>query len=146
MLKRLSVFAGIGVIALGTGALAHEIKHKAITIVHPWVMETEQAEAVLSLKIKNAGETTERLLRASTPVASKVSIVDSVSQDEKALSIPGRGELRFRSDGPHIVLSGLKKPLRAYDTFALTLVFEKAGSVNVEVSVEEQTSDKPGAG
>ena len=28
MLKWLSVFAGIGVIVLGTGALAHEIKHK----------------------------------------------------------------------------------------------------------------------
>jgi len=146
MLKRLSVFAGIGVVALGTGALSHEIKHKAITIVHPWVMETEQAEAVLSLKIKNAGEATERLLRASTPLASKTLIVDSVSQDGKALSIPGRGELMLRSDGPHIVLSGLKKPLRAYDSFALTLVFEKAGSVNVEVSVEEQTSDTPGAG
>jgi copper(I)-binding protein len=62
------------------------------------------------------------------------------------LSIPGRGELMLRSDGPHIVLSGLKKPLRAYDSFALTLVFENAGTVNVQVSVEEQTSDKPGAG
>jgi len=98
------------------------------------------------MKIRNTGEATERLLRASTPLASKASIVDPVSQDGKALSIPGGGELVLRTDGPHIVLSGLKKPLRAYDTFALTLVFEKAGSVNVEVSVEEQTSDKPGAG
>jgi periplasmic copper chaperone A len=146
MLKRLSVFVGIGFIALGTGALAHEIKHKAITIVHPWVLETEQPEALLHLKIKNSGEATERLLRASTPLASKASIVDPVGQDLKALSIPGRGELMLRSDGPHIVLSGLKKPLRAYDSFALTLVFEKAGAVDVEVSVEEQTSDKPGAG
>jgi copper(I)-binding protein len=146
MLMRLSAFAGIGIIALAAGALAHAIKHKAITIVHPWVMETEQPEAILNLKIKNAGEATERLLRASTPLASKTLIVDSVSQDGKALSIPARGELILRSDGPHIVLSGLKKPLRAYDSFALTLVFEKAGSVNVEVSVEEQTSDKPGAG
>jgi copper(I)-binding protein len=122
MLKRLSVFACIGLVALATGALAHEIKHKAITIVHPWVMETEQPEAVLSLKIRNGGEATERLLRASTPLASKASIVDPASQDVKALSIPGRGELMLRSDGPHIVLSGLKKPLRAYDSFALTLV------------------------
>lgn len=48
MLMRLSAFAGIGIIALAAGALAHEIKHKAITIVHPWVMETEQPEAVLT--------------------------------------------------------------------------------------------------
>lgn len=53
----------------------------------------------------------------------------------------------LRLDGPHIVLSGLKKPLRAYDSFALTLVFEKAGTVNVQVSVEEQqTPDKPARG
>jgi copper(I)-binding protein len=146
MLKRLSVFVGIGFIALGTGALAHAFKHKAITIVHPWVLETEQPEALLHLKIRNSGEAAERLLRASTPLASKASIVDPVGQDLKALSIPGRGELMLRSDGPHIVLSGLKKPLRAYGSFALTLVFEKAGAVDVEVSVEEQTSDKPGAG
>jgi copper(I)-binding protein len=146
MLKRLGVVASLAVVALGTGALAHEIKHKAITIVHPWVMETEQPEAILLLKIRNTGAATERLLRASTPLASRTAIVDPVSQDVKALSIPGRGELLLKPDGPHIVLSGLKKPLRAYVSFALTLVFEKAGAVNVQVSVEEQTSDKPGAG
>ena len=41
------------------------------------------------------------------------------------------------------MLSGLRKPLRPYDSFDLTLVFEKAGAVRVEVMVEENT-DNPG--
>ena len=51
----------------------------------------------------------------------------------------------FSRGALHIVLSGLKKPLRPYASFDLTLVFEKADAVGVEVMVEENT-DNPGTG
>jgi copper(I)-binding protein len=35
------------------------------------------------------------------------------------------------------MLMGLKEPLVEYGTFHLTLTFEKAGSIEVEVQVEE---------
>ena len=46
-------------------------------------------------------------------------------------------------NGPHLLLSGLKKRLDAYDSFKLTLVFEKAGSMVVEVAVEEAETVEP---
>jgi copper(I)-binding protein len=53
------------------------------------------------------------------------------------LTILRHGQLTLGAAGPGVVLSGLKRPLRAYDGFTLTLVFEKAGPVDVEVVVEE---------
>jgi copper(I)-binding protein len=40
------------------------------------------------------------------------------------------------------VLTGLKKRLNAYDTFRLTLVFEKAGRVPIDVMVEEMPEEE----
>jgi copper(I)-binding protein len=136
------------VILLATSTLtvsAHEIRLRTLSIVHPFVLETEKSEATLHVRIKNTGHTSERLLGASTPLAAKVSIVDDARKGAGSLVIPGRGELSLKSESPRIVLSGLAKPLRAYDSFSLTLIFEKAGPVKVEVIVEEK-SDPPGTG
>jgi periplasmic copper chaperone A len=140
------LITSIGVIACGAGAVAHEIKHEALTIVHPWVLETEKPTTDLHVKIKNSGKVAERLLRASTRVATAVLLVGVNGQGVSDVVIPSRGELTLQPGGAHIVLSGLAKPLRPYDSFDLTLVFEKAGAVQVEVMVEEDLSDKPGAG
>ena len=138
-----SIFAGIAAIAFATGTVAHETKYKAIIVVHPWVLETEQTQADLHVKIKNTGKVSERLLGASTRLAASAMIVDAGNREVNDLLMPGLGEITVQPGGVHIVLSGLRKPLRPYDSFDLTLVFEKAGAVRVEVMVEENT-DNPG--
>jgi hypothetical protein len=50
-------------------------------------------------------------------------------------TIPARGELTLSAEGPHILISGLKKALTAYDDFELTWRFATAGSLKVEVMV-----------
>jgi copper(I)-binding protein len=145
VLKWLIVLFSI-MVAIASGVTAHEIKHDAITIVHPWVLETKTSTADLHVKIKNGGKGDERLLRVSTRLAAVASLVDGNGKGVSDLLIPSRGELTLQPGGAHIALSGLKKPLYPYDNFDLTLVFEKAGAVHVDVMVEEKTSDKPGAG
>ena len=134
------------VIAVITGlpasSFAHEVTYKAMAIVHPWVHETEVSEARLSVRLKNRGHASERLLRASTPIAETVAILDSKGMKMSGVRIPVGGELMLKSGGIQVALSGLKKPLRAYETFALTLVFERAGPVTVQVMVEEDTGEK----
>ena len=49
----------------------------------------------------------------------------------------------LKRGGPHILLSGMKKQLGAYDAFVMTLVFERAGKVEVEVQVEEAVIVEP---
>jgi copper(I)-binding protein len=127
----------IAALVLSNGASAHEHTHKDIKIVHPWVPETEGVQVALRVTLRNSGQKAERLLRASTPIATDVTIVGTSGKDKSAISIPARGELVLKSDGPQILLSGLKKPLRAYDDFDVTFVFERAGPVKVDVIVEE---------
>jgi len=135
--------AALAVTLMGVGpAAAHELTHKTIKIVHPWVPETQDGEVAVRLTLKNTGAKAERLLGAATPIAARVAIIDGGGKESRGLPIPARGQLLLAADGPHILLSGLKKPLRAYDDFELTFAFEKAGAVKVDVIVEE--SPAPG--
>jgi len=60
-----------------------------------------------------------------------------------AILVGAGADVELVRNGPHLLLSGLKKRLDAYDTFKLTLVFEKAGSMVVEVAVEEAATVEP---
>jgi len=131
---------------VGPGA-AHERTHKTIKIVHPWVPETQDGEVALRVTLKNSGAKVDRLLAASTPIATRVAIIDGGGKEGRGLPIPARGELALAAEGPHILLSGLKKPLYAYDDFEVTFEFEKVGAVKVDVIVEERPSaDKEAPG
>jgi hypothetical protein len=48
--------------------------------------------------------------------------------------------LALQPGGYHVMLGDLKRPLQAGDSFPLTLVFEKAGSIEVNVVVESMSA------
>jgi copper(I)-binding protein len=117
-------------------ATAHEITLKSLKVVHPWVYETDEQLAALHLRIKNTSNATEHLLRATSAVAEKVSILDAQGKETTGLPIAAYREISLPTGGPQIILSGLKKPLRAYASFDVILVFARAGEVSIEVIVE----------
>jgi len=45
------------------------------------------------------------------------------------------GSAEFKPGGMHIMLVGLKQPLKAGDSFPLTLAFQKAGAVETTVMI-----------
>jgi periplasmic copper chaperone A len=51
--------------------------------------------------------------------------------------LPGNQPFIAKPGGHHIMLMGLKKPLKLGDSFDLTLIFEKAGEITVTVSVQK---------
>jgi periplasmic copper chaperone A len=56
------------------------------------------------------------------------------------IDVPANKPVTLKPDGLHVWFAGLKQPLRAGDSFPLTLSFEKAGSREVTVAI-----GKPGA-
>jgi copper(I)-binding protein len=86
---------------------------------------------------------------AQTSIAAKAELFDptvtSAQQAKPITSLEAKasGELILKRDGPHIVLTGVKKQLGAYDAFPMTLVFERAGKVEIEVQVEEASILEP---
>jgi copper(I)-binding protein len=85
--------------------------------------------------LKNSGAKVARLLGASRPIAARVTMLDGKGKPGSGFTIPARGELTLSAEGPHILISGLKKALTAYDDFELTWRFATAGSLKVEVMV-----------
>ena len=55
---------------------------------------------------------------------------------EGGLELPAGGDLLLTRGEAHVMLMGLEEPLEDGATFPLTLIFETAGEVKVEVPVD----------
>jgi len=108
------------------------------------------------MKIKNTGSTPDRLIGGSSDVASKFEVHEMKMENgiakmrpiKDGLEIKPGDTVELKPGSFHIMLVDLKKPLTAGDQIKATLVFEKAGKVNVEYDVlamgAEPAHDMPG--
>ena len=55
----------------------------------------------------------------------------------KSIAVPASGTVKLKPGGYHVMLIGLKKPLKAGATFPLTLTFATAGKRTVTVTVRK---------
>jgi periplasmic copper chaperone A len=131
-------------IAIGV-AVAHESSAKGVTVVHPWARATPGGADVGAayLEVKAAAGHGDRLVGAKSPVARAVELHSHVMEGGiarmrhvDAIAIPAGNSVVLKPSGYHLMLTGLKAPLKAGDLFKLTLVFEKAGPIEVEAMVE----------
>lgn len=140
---RLAVI-GSALAALSSGpADAHKLKVKDLEIVHPNTTEPADPsikDVVVLMTIHNAGKTADRLVGATTKMATSTIIQSGASAEDHTIAIPADGKTAFSKDGPRIELKGLTDALTGYEMFPLTLTFEKAGTVEAEVMVEENDS------
>jgi copper(I)-binding protein len=156
---RLLTFFFAGLLALAA-AIAHARDYKAgaLDIVDPWSRATPKGATVAGgyMKIKNTGSTPDRLIGGSSDVASKFEVHEMKMENGVAKMRPIKDGLEIKPGDTvelkpgsfHIMLVDLKKPLTAGDQIKATLVFEKAGKVNVEYDVlamgAEPAHDMPG--
>lgn len=101
------------------------------------------------MTIRNSG-TADRLLSVSTTVASRAELNDHIREGDvikmreiDSIPVPAQGAAELKPGGLHVMLMGLAQPLKVGDTFALTLTFEKAGAVAVQVPVREMGAGAP---
>jgi copper(I)-binding protein len=127
---------------------AHDFKLGPLRIDHPYATPTPAgaANGAAYLRgIRNTGDQPDRLVGASTPAARTVEIHRSVVDAQnvmrmraiEGIDLPPKAELRLRHGGEHhLMLIGLKQPLKDGDRFPMTLRFEKAGEREVMVWVQ----------
>jgi len=136
-----------GVVAFAAGAAsAHDYKVGALEIDHPWSRAVPKGAtvAVGYMTIKNTGTEPDRLVGGSTPVAGKLEIHE-MSMDKGVMKMrplaagleikPGE-TVELKPESFHLMLMNLKQPIEKGKPFAASLVFEKAGPVDVEFAVE----------
>jgi hypothetical protein len=132
-------------LALAAGAgHAHDVTAGSLTIGDPWARATvgTTRPGGAYLTITNKGGAADRLTGAESPVADRVELHRSSVEGGmmrmipvEAVDVPAGGKVMFAPSGYHLMLTGLRQPLSAGSKVPLTLVFEKAGRVTVEVAV-----------
>jgi copper(I)-binding protein len=61
----------------------------------------------------------------------------------EALPIPAKESVTLSPEKTHVMLMGLKAPLKKGEHISLTLTFEKAGDVKVDVPVAGVAANAP---
>lgn len=125
---------------------AHDYSTGQLHIEHPWSREMPPVAptAAVYFVVHNNGDQADRLLGLDTPVAGKAELHEHVHADGvmkmqqvQAVEIPAGGEVRFEPMGYHVMLFGVKQQAKAGERFPLTLTFEKAGVVELDVAVQK---------
>ena len=118
-----------------------------LTILDPWARPAGAGEnGAVYFTISNMTDTDDTLLSVITDLSSAAEIHMSMMdnndvmsmQMQESLPVPAQQEIIFQPGGLHVMLVGLNKDLRIGDTVSLTLNFEKAESITIQVPVEEQ--------
>ena len=123
-----------------------------VRVAHPYARSTVpgQASGAAYLTIENQGKQADKLIAITSPVAKSVeihtmSMEGDVMKMREVQSIELKPHAKIAmnpGDGYHIMLIGLKQPLKRGDKFPLTLSFENSGKVDVSVTVEDPGAAK----
>jgi len=128
-----------------TPVLAHDYTQGDVKIDHPWSRPTPPGTpmGVGYMTISNAGSKDIVLVSARTPRAQRVSIHESSMQNgimrmapvKGGLAIPAGETVDLKPHSYHLMLENLDSPLRENEAIPLTLDFEGAEDMKVELTV-----------
>lgn len=136
-------------------ASARDYTVGAIHVTDPWARATPPGAPVAGgfLTLSNAGGP-DRLVAASADVSEAVELhtmrmdgdVMRMQRLEHGIELPAGGTVVLRPGSLHVMFIGLKSPLKPDTHFPLTLQFERAGSIRVDMVVRSMGADMPHMG
>lgn len=125
---------------------AHDYKLGSLEIATPWTRATPATAKSGGgfMTITNKGTTTDRLIAARSPASMKVEVhemkmdgsIMRMREVEGGLEIPAGATVTLKPGGFHIMFMELAAPLAKGGKVPVTLVFEKAGSIDVDFKIE----------
>ncbi|HXQ12252.1 MAG TPA: copper chaperone PCu(A)C [Caulobacteraceae bacterium] len=133
--------------AVGARADPHQIRQGDITVSSRIVRASipGSPNSAAYMVIANSGAQPEALIAARCACAAKVDV--HKTEDMRGMSmmvsaapvvIPPHGQVVFRPGGYHLMLTGLKEPLRDHGQQAITLVFKRAGAIRASFQISAQ--------
>ena len=141
--------------ASGPAARAADTGLGTLRVHHPWARASIGAAkaGAAYFRVENRGVSADRLIAVETPAARRASLHRNMIEDGVArmrpagpLEIAPGARLVLEPGGLHVMMMGLSAPLRAGEAFPLTLVFETAGPIEVQVEVVEPQATGPDEG
>ncbi|MGD9881022.1 MAG: copper chaperone PCu(A)C [Reyranella sp.] len=148
-----TVLAGL-LSLLAVAAEAADYKLGAIEIKQPWTRATPPSAPAGGgyLVLTNTGTTPDRLVAVTSPSAGKVELHEMSMEGSimrmrelpKGVELPPGATVTLKPGGLHLMFMDLKAPFAKDTKVPATLVFEKAGSIPVELTVEAMGASAPG--
>ena len=97
------------------------------------------------MMIHNTGDTDDRLIGAASPAAKLVQLhthkqdengVMKMMHVEDGFAVPADGMIKMQRGGNHVMFMGITAPFEQDNMIPLTLTFEKAGDIEINVPVD----------
>jgi copper(I)-binding protein len=149
------LFLVVTIAAITTVATAQDYTKGSLNIAHPWSRATPHGAQVAGgyLMIENKGADADRLVSVTSEIAGRVELHEMTVQDgimkmrplARGLEIKPGVTAKLEPGGFHVMFMNLKRPLKQGEKFKGTLLFEKAGRLDVEFTVEAMGAN-PGPG
>ena len=147
-------FVGVAAMAMGFGAAAWA---EGIVVEDAYARaSTPTAKSGAAFMVlMNTSDQDDRLIGAKSDVAARVELhthreiadgVMKMMEVEEGFAIPAGGSHMLARGGDHVMFMGLNEPFADGDTVAVTLVFEHAGEVAVEIPVDLNRKPEHGGG
>ncbi|MBS0546816.1 MAG: copper chaperone PCu(A)C [Proteobacteria bacterium] len=118
----------------------------SLAFSHPWARAANK-EGIGGgyFAVTNNGAEGDRLIGASSPAAESVELhairvkgpAITMALIERGIVVPHGQTITLKPRGYHLLMKGLKAPLQKGAKVPVTLVFEKAGSLPLDLVVEE---------
>jgi copper(I)-binding protein len=113
------------------------------TVDHAWARATASAASAGAAYFTVSSPTPDKLVAVASPVAGKAEIHTHIDDNgvmrmrpvAGGIALPAGESVELKPSGLHVMLMGLKQPLKEGETFPMTLTFEKAGPRVVTVEV-----------
>lgn len=123
----------------------------ALRIATPWTRAAGQGmQGGGFFTIRNTGATPDRLLSATSPGAGRIELHTHIRDGDvmrmrpvNDIPVPANGEVTLQPGGLHLMLIGLTQPMDVGGSVPVTLRFERAGEVTVNLSVQAAGARQP---
>ncbi len=136
----------LALLAVTAPAFSHDYTVGTLKIGHPWSRATPGGAKVGGgyMSITNTGTVADRLIGGSAAIAKTFELHEMKMEGDvmkmraldKGLEIKPGETVELKPGGFHVMFLDLKQPLRQGETIKGQLVFEKAGTVDVEFKIE----------
>jgi copper(I)-binding protein len=146
-MKRIALILSAAILGFSAAsAAAHEFKLGSLEIDHPYARATPPNAPVSGgyMTIRNSGTEADRLVSGEAEFADRVEIhemkmegeVMKMRQIPDGLEIPAGGEVVLKPGGYHVMFIGIDSQFKEGEARKAKLTFEKAGTIELEFSVE----------
>ena len=135
-MKKIATFAAVALLATAAA-------QAQVTVDKPWVRTTVAQQTTTAAYLTITSAKGGKLVSASSPVAASVDVHEMKMDGDMmkmravdAVPLPAGQPVEFKPNGLHVMLTGLKAPLKAGDVVPIRLVVEDAKGKRETVDVK----------